>query len=253
VAGLGVGLVRGGRLSNLARRPFRRLWLLAFGAGLQATMGLVSLPRTIGYLILLTSYTALAAFALTNLAATGMGLVLVGLLLNLAPIAINRGMPVRSSAIVAAGLADKDEVANLDFGGKRHLEGPNDHLRWLGDIIPDWLLHEVMSFGDLVMGVGIAALACHLLQPPRTGQTGRHRPVQSGQRPLRSWRHRPTRHPPAPGPRPDHLPLGKLRPRHFDRSREPPVEGIERRSHDGELEPPLVVGDPQQPAAMTVE
>jgi hypothetical protein len=137
------------------------------GVALQVVTELFHLPRTPDYLVVLVSYGTLAAFALRNLRLTGMGVVAVGLVLNIIPIAVNRGMPVRASAIVEARVARPDEIATLGFGGKRHLEGRSDHLKALGDILPDWVFHEVLSFGDLVMAVGIADVFVHLLRPPR--------------------------------------------------------------------------------------
>jgi len=36
----------------------------------------------------------------------------------------------------------------------------------LSDILPDWVFHEVLSFGDLVLSMGIAAVVVNLLRPP---------------------------------------------------------------------------------------
>jgi hypothetical protein len=66
-------------------------------------------------------------------------------------------------------MARADEIPKLGFGGKRHLERPSDRLTGLGDILPDYVFHEVLSFGDLVMAVGIAAVFTNLLRPQRRG------------------------------------------------------------------------------------
>jgi hypothetical protein len=165
--GLVIGLATGGRLSHLARRSFGAVWLLALGVILQAVTEVFHLPKNADYIAVLVSYGALAAFAIRNLGLTGMGVVAVGLALNIVPIAVNRGMPVRATAIVDAHVARADQIATLGFGGKRHLEGRGDHLTDLGDILPDWVFHEVLSFGDLVMAVGIAAVFANLLRPTR--------------------------------------------------------------------------------------
>ena len=174
VVGVAIGLATGGKVRNLANRSFRHAWLLVIGVVLQVVTEVFHLAKTPDYALVLISYAALAAFALSNLRLAGMGVVAFGLALNIAPIAINHGMPVRASAIVEAQIARRDQVATLDFGGKRHLQGPHDHLTVLGDILPDWIFREVLSFGDLVMAVGIADVFVHLLRTPRRRLSAHH-------------------------------------------------------------------------------
>jgi hypothetical protein len=141
------------------------VWLLTVGVVLQVITEIVHLPKTPDYVAVLVSYGALAIFALRNLRLVGMGVVALGLALNIVPIAVNHGMPVRASAIVDAHVARPDQIATLHFGGKRHLERLGDRLTELGDILPDWVFHEVLSFGDLIMAAGIAAVFVNLLRP----------------------------------------------------------------------------------------
>jgi hypothetical protein len=166
--GLVVGLATGGKFSNVVSRPFRSAWLLVPGVGFQAVTEVWHLARTPDELVVLASYVSLALFAVRNLHLAGMGVVGIGLALNIVPIAVNQGMPVRASAIVRSGIVrHSNEIGRLRFGGKRHLEGPDDRLTFLGDVLPDWVFHEVLSFGDLVMAVGIAAVCSNLLRPAR--------------------------------------------------------------------------------------
>jgi hypothetical protein len=166
-AGVIAGLLMGGRFRHLSARSFRWAWLLVIGIGLQIALGLLALSSTSAYVALLASYAALAAFAVRNLTLRGMGVVAIGLALNLAPIAVNRSMPVKAEAIVRAHVATRAELATFHFSGKWHLAGPRDHLLVLSDIVPDWVFHEVLSFGDIVMAVGIAALLANMLRPTR--------------------------------------------------------------------------------------
>jgi len=76
-------------------------------------------------------------------------------------------MPVEKHAIVAARVADAGEVPLLNFGNKRHLAGPGDDVRFLDDRLPDWVSHQVLSVGDLVVTVGVAAIVAGLLDDPR--------------------------------------------------------------------------------------
>ena len=168
VAGLVIGLALGGRPRHLAGRGLR-LWPLLFaGVAVQAVGARVG--DTLGFVLLVASYPLLLGFAAANVRLVGMALVGVGLLMNLATIATNRGMPVRRSAIVAAGIATDEEVASLHIAAKHHLERPSDRLMPLSDIIPVPGLHEVLSFGDLVLSVGVADTIVHLLRPPRRGR-----------------------------------------------------------------------------------
>jgi hypothetical protein len=166
--GVVAGFARRGRVSNLGERAFRSAWLLVIGVVLQAVTEIFHLPNTPDVVAVLVSYAALALFAVRNLGLAGMGVVAIGLVLNIIPIAVNQGMPVRASAVVESGIAsNRAGVAGLRFGGKRHLATSDDHLMVLSDILPDPVFHEVLSFGDLAMSVGIAAVVANLLLPPR--------------------------------------------------------------------------------------
>ena len=159
--GILVGILRGGRFANLGDAAFRVWPLLVLGVvvqGAAAFTGEGAVP------VILVSYVLLLAFCALNLTHAGMGVVFVGIALNLVVIGVNGGMPVRQEAIVAAGIAEHDEVPDLDFGEKRHLETEDDRLLVLGDIVPVPFAREVLSFGDLAMSVGVAAVLANLLR-----------------------------------------------------------------------------------------
>lgn len=169
-AGLLIGLLRGGRPSDVGRRALRWWPALFVGIVAQALPESVEVDRAAVMASLAASYASLTAFALANLRLTGMPVVLVGLLLNAVVILSNGGMPVRADAIRAAGLGDPVEVDSLDFGTKRHLEDDEDRLMVLADIIPVRPLREVLSFGDLILALGIGDVVFRLLRrPPRAG------------------------------------------------------------------------------------
>jgi hypothetical protein len=140
----------------------------ALGAGvvLQAVPHLVSVSGTAGLACIVASYVLLAAFALANIRLVGMPVVLVGLVLNVVVIALNGGMPVRADAIATV---DRDRtpgaIAQLTFDSKRHLETPSDRLTILGDVLPLRPVHEVVSFGDLILAFGLADVVFRLLRP----------------------------------------------------------------------------------------
>ena len=163
VVGLALGLLTGGNLECLGERRFRLPGLLVSGLGVQLLSGRLSGSAAVAVVIL--SYVLLIAFCAANLRLVGMGVVLLGLALNFTTIAVNGGMPVRRSAVVAAGIADWDELDSLDIHEKRHLERPDDDLMAISDIYPVPVLGEVLSFGDIVMSVGVADVLVNLLKP----------------------------------------------------------------------------------------
>ena len=162
IVGVVVGLVRRGSLRALAYADLRWTSLLVAGAGLQVVAFAFDGPAGVAGLLL--SFAFLLAFTLANLARAGMGVVFVGVAMNALVIAANGGMPVRESAIVRAGLSEPGGVDELDFGGKWHLERPDDRFTILGDIIPVPGAREVLSFGDLAMAVGVADVIVHLMR-----------------------------------------------------------------------------------------
>lgn len=164
--GLALGLLTGGRFRHLEKRAFAGLPVLVVGVALQLASGLLA---DVSVTLVLVSYAALLLFAALNLRLIGMGVVLVGLAMNSVVIAVNGGMPVRRSAVVAAGIAAHDELPEIRLKGKRHFEDEDrdgdDRLMFLADIVPVPVLHEVLSFGDLAMSVGVADVVAHLLRP----------------------------------------------------------------------------------------
>src|SRR3546814_15559092 len=65
------------------------------------------------------SLVSLLAFALANPHITGIAVVGLGLLVNLAALVANNGMPVRPAALVEAGLATEDELPTLSVDPAR--------------------------------------------------------------------------------------------------------------------------------------
>jgi hypothetical protein len=149
VVGVAIGLLTGGSLNNLARRPFRWWPVLAAGVVLQ-------LPDWPGALAL--SYALLVAFALANVRIPGFGLLAVGLALNALVVIANHGMPVHDPA--GAVRADR---------GKHHIETPADRLTPLDDRL-DTPLGEVLSFGDVVLAVGLVTAMASLVRRPPEGR-----------------------------------------------------------------------------------
>jgi len=153
-----VGLLAGGSL-----RTFEHLrvhwWALAFlGLALQIVPvpELSSVPLwAVGAGMLIASYVLLLMFLTVNRWIPGASVMAIGLLMNLAVVASNGGMPVNARAIEAAG----GSVAALadGAGAKHHLMYDEDVLSPLGDVIPiPPPAGVVLSIGDVLLYAGIA-------------------------------------------------------------------------------------------------
>lgn len=188
VIGLVIGFATGGRLRHVAERTFSLGWLLVVGAAVQV-VAQTGVADQLGHQAVIGSFAFVAAFTLANLRHPGMGVITVGVLMNLATVAVNGGMPVEDRAIVAAGIVDSvDEIESLDFQAKRHLMTGDDRLYWLSDIIPVPVLGgQVLSFGDLVMSTGVAVVVTNLLHPfprRRRAKTPRRRAGGTSEAPV---------------------------------------------------------------------
>jgi hypothetical protein len=158
-----------GLLAGWARPPagafsagprVHRIGLLGGAAALDAAAVLLAGDGAV--LAMAGAYVLLLAFAASNRHLTGIVVMAVGILLNLAGLVVNQGMPVRASALVHAGVVDVDEVAATELGGPRHVETANDVAPILGDVVPFAPTREVLSFGDLVIAAGAADTAAEL-------------------------------------------------------------------------------------------
>ena len=161
--GVALGLLAGGRPAHAGLRPIQGLGALVAALLLQLLPAVVDLSDGSELTCVIASYVLLVGFGVLNVRLVGMPVVLVGLVLNLLVITVNGGMPVRADAIrtVDPGV----DIATLDLGAKRQLEDDDTRLAVLGDIIPVTPLGQVLSFGDLVLAVGLADVAFRLLKP----------------------------------------------------------------------------------------
>lgn len=115
------------------------------GMMIQLATGLASTPPA----LLVGSMFLIAGFLFVNRHQAGLSLALLGLMLNLLPIAVNGAMPVSSHAasIARPGL-------DIDVAHQRHLfAGPGTRLSFLGDVIP--VGGKVLSVGDVLLLAGL--------------------------------------------------------------------------------------------------
>ncbi|HYY08668.1 MAG TPA: DUF5317 family protein, partial [Actinomycetota bacterium] len=179
-----IGFVAGGSL-----RPFEHVRVHWWGAALVGVL-LQALPFTsgLGTAAVIASYVLLVGFAVVNRRLPALWLVIAGLLLNLAVIGLNDGMPVSSSALRSAGA---DSAGLVGAGAiKHHLMRPDDVLTPLADVIgiPS-PIGAVVSVGDLLLYLGIGILVVAIMlgragenrRPPSRlfpGYRGKHLPPE---------------------------------------------------------------------------
>ena len=167
LVGLFAGLARRGQLANLFARPVRAKALLVIGVAVPALAD--RFTREVAVPLVVIGLAALFAFAIVNVSMIGMSVMAIGILANLMATFLNGGLPVSRHALVAAGLTSRDEVDRVELSGARRLEAPTHRLRFLGDIIPFDETGQVLSFGDLVILIGLADITANLTLRKRKG------------------------------------------------------------------------------------
>lgn len=180
VLGLVSGLVRGGRLANIGRAQFRYPGLVFAGLSLQIAAELVAAfvnpafrQGNRGVAVLVASYALLGAFVVLNRHVPGAPAIGTGLVLNIAVIAANGGMPVSVRALLVAGIDPGDY---LDRAVKHREMLPGTPLGLLGDVIPIPFLRAVVSLGDIVLALGIFRLVESLVRHDPRHRAPRTRP-----------------------------------------------------------------------------
>jgi hypothetical protein len=169
LAGVVVGVLRGGSLENINRVRFRLPWLVFLGLALQigADAAGARFPgirgSVVGPLVLAISYGFVGTFVVLNFRLRGAPLIGLGLLLNLSVILANGAMPVSLWAMKVSG---SHAATHLQNSVKHQAMGRSTRLGFLGDIIPVPPL-GIVSVGDVVLGAGVFLLVTHLMAPDK--------------------------------------------------------------------------------------
>ena len=163
-----IGLLRGGRLANLAYLSIRWSGLPLFALGLQLFViyGPArddARPFGLPALLILGSYALLMVTVLANWRLPGMILLGMGAALNLLVILLNGGwMPVTTEHLVAAGLLSSPAALapgqRVPFSKDVIVASHEGHLSWLSDVFmiaKAGPLSAVFSVGDALMMVGL--------------------------------------------------------------------------------------------------
>jgi len=153
-----VGYLLGGRLSRLPELKVRWSPLALLGLSLQ----MINPPGRWPLVMLLVSFVLLTVFTVANIRIVGFAIILAGVAMNFAVIAMNGGMPVAREAVIASGQAGTLGPLTEHKGVKHHLAGPDDRLLFLGDVIAiPRPISQVISIGDVFTygGVTVAVAA----------------------------------------------------------------------------------------------
>ncbi len=175
VLGVAVGIAL--LIPLVTRGSYRRLlsvewhWsgLLFVGLAIQIVLEYATIPREHwhdwGFGLLVASYVLILGFVARNLVLRGMGIVLIGIACNAVVIVANQGMPVKIPPEWRTEVWAQPTV-------KHHPQQPDDKLRFLSDIIVlKQPFDSVLSFGDLILAVGLCDVAYNASRRPKRRRT----------------------------------------------------------------------------------
>ncbi len=171
--GVVAGWLRGGDLVRLAGVRIHGWPLLALGLGALLLVELLDPVHPAP--LAACAFVALVIVAVRNAHLVGAPIVVLGMLANLAVLLANGTMPVDPDALVAAGMVDAADRDRVEVTGARHVLEDDDRLTFLADIVPVPWVGRVVSFGDLIVLVGVADMVANQLCRRR-----RRRPLPAG-------------------------------------------------------------------------
>ena len=175
VAALLIPLFTHGSYKRLFDTKLRWPWLLVASLAIQLGLEFYTLPHrywdSVGYGLLVGSYVLLLAFIARNAVLRGMSIVLIGILCNAIVIALNQGMPVKLPP----------EWKNESWANAtvtHHPREDGEELLVLSDIIiVRGPVSNVLSFGDLILAIGLCDVTYNASRDPRRGRRKAQRRV----------------------------------------------------------------------------
>ena len=158
-----VVLITFGSFGQLSRIEVKSVWLLLAGLAIQIGITFAGIPKdlydSVGFGVIMFSYVLILAFCFVNIGIRGIGLITIGVAMNALVIGLNQGMPTRDQPVTTASGRHIRKPIEPDV--KHRAERSSDLLPFLSDIIwlPAPFEDEAISFGDLILAVGICELA----------------------------------------------------------------------------------------------
>ena len=183
VAAVGIGLISGGKLTELARLEIRWWPVLLAGVALQAygvghwtTESLAGVP--LRQAVFVGTHAVILAVAAANLGLAGLRIVVLGAAANLAALLANGGlMPVSAEARVAAGhqtALDSLATGAAVLGSKGVVVPPEQANLWLLTdilVIPrPFPITAIFSIGDLLVALGLGFLIVRTMRRRPDGE-----------------------------------------------------------------------------------
>jgi hypothetical protein len=170
VAGIAVGLARGGALTALRGPEVKSVRLGLACLAVQALVVLlplraVGLPLALGPVLLLGALASLLVVARPNARLPGVPLFALGLLLNLLVVLVNLGMPVPATTLERAGIS-VEQPAPARPDAKHVLDRDGTRLGLLGDRLAVRPLRAVTGYGTVIELAGLFLLLQHLVRGP---------------------------------------------------------------------------------------
>jgi hypothetical protein len=162
LAGIGAGVIRGGKARSLVEAKVHARILGLVCLGLQAIVGALALravgiPRGVGALLLALGLVGLLGVARANGQLPGVPLLALGLLANLLVLVLNLGVPVPVDTLQRAGVSVERPVPHRP-DAKHVIDGPGSRLAVLGDRLAVRPLRTVTSYGDVAELAGLFLL-----------------------------------------------------------------------------------------------
>ncbi|MBM3673641.1 MAG: hypothetical protein FJW88_01615 [Actinobacteria bacterium] len=163
----------GGEYRRLGEIELHRWALLFAGLGIQVALEFLVLPEArwddVGLALLLGSYVCILGFCLSNLRTAGIAVITIGVAMNAFVIALNQGMPYETAKGVG-----------FDTTVKHRPVQDGDVLVALADSIPlGEPFRASISFGDLVVAVGLIDLAYRKSCRPRRARVRTQHPAET--------------------------------------------------------------------------
>src|SRR5689334_1879778 len=158
-----VPLATGGSYTRLFEKPWRWGSFLVAAVAIQLAVEVLPISKShhhVGFGLLVASYVLLLGFCGRNALIKGMTVVFIGVALNAIAITVNEGMPVRVPAVWHG----TDRIATTI---KHHPRRSSDHLVVLTDVIVLRSPFTAISFGDLIVLVGLYDVMYQASRRPR--------------------------------------------------------------------------------------
>lgn len=164
VAGLLIGFLLGGRLESIAETHFRWGWLAILALAIQLVLfsPLAGVFGDASRWIYVASTALVVIVVLANLRLTGLPIVLLGAVSNMAAIVANGGsMPASPAALAALS-------GTVHAGPTNSVVLEHPALEPLTDIfaMPAWIpFANIFSIGDVLIAIGVAVAIAAAMRP----------------------------------------------------------------------------------------